>query len=182
MSIAVNPPPQQGLPLKLLNDRELSPFFLYQQEYLFKLWQRSGGGTDLVAGLQDQIDAINIEITAIKARLDAIEARLDALEARATYLEGLTIVTAIDLTIDNTVTGHQSIICTAAVTISLDATPNDRDTAVIKVGQKNTRVIIDGNGKLIEQDGTMVLRPRNTKRQTGMALEYSATFDKWFST
>lgn len=175
MSISVNPPPQQNLPAKILDDVELRPYFLYQQEYLFKLWQRSGGGTDRLADLQDQIDVINAEIILIKARLDAVEARL-------TYLEGLTIVTAIDLTIDNAVTGHQTIVCTAEVTIKLDATPNDRDTAKIKVGQKNTEIIIDGNGKLIETDSTLRLRSRNTKRQIGMDLEFSSSLDRWFTT
>lgn len=175
MSISVNPPPQQNLPTKILNDQELSPYFLYQQEYLFKLWTRTGGGTDNIGNQQDQIDAIEAELIIIKARLDAVEARV-------TYLEGLTIVTPTDLTIDNSVTGHQTIVCTAAVTIKLDATPSDRDTAIVKVGQKNTEVIIDGNGKLIEEDSTMKLRRRNTKRQIGMDLEYSSSLDKWFTT
>lgn len=115
-------------------------------------------------------------------RIIALEDAVALLDERVTYLEGLTIVTAVDLTIDNAITGHQSIVCTAAVIIKLDATPIDRDTAAIKVGQKNTKVIIDGNGKLIEEDTTMILRSRNTKRQIGMDLEYSASLDKWFTT
>lgn len=119
---------------------------------------------------------------AILLRVSALELRMTLLESRVTYLEGLTIVTAVDVTIDNTVTGHQTVVCTAELTVKLDATPNDRDTAIIKVGQKNTRVIIDGNGKLIEEDATMTLKRRSTKRQIGMDLEYSASLDRWFTT
>lgn len=175
MGVAANPPPQSRLPDKILNDEELRPFFTAFQDDMYRLWVRSGGGTDSVSEIIIDLDTIN-------SRLDAIELRLDLVEARVTYLEGLTIVTAVDLTIDNSVTGHQTIACTAAVTIKLDATPNDRDTAIIKVGQKNTEVIIDGNGKLIEEDSTMKLRRRNTKRQIGMALEYSSSLDRWFTT
>lgn len=175
MGIAANPPLQSRIPDKILNDDELRDYFVAQQNDMYRLWERSGSGTDGVSDINDQIIVIN-------ARLDAIELRLDLVEARVSYLEGLTIVTAIDLTIDNTVTGHQTIVCTAAVTIKLDATPTDRDTAIIKVGQKNTEVIIDGNGKLIEEDATMKLRRRNTKRQIGMVLEYSSSLDRWFTT
>jgi len=175
MGIDANPPPQARLPEKLFNDEELRPYFDTLQKDLYRLWLRSGGGTDQVGNIGNELGVIN-------DRLDAIEARLDLLEPRVTYLEGLTIVTAIDLTIDNAVTGHQTVVCTAAVTIKLDATPTDRDTAIIKVGQKNTEVIIDGNGKLIEEDATMILRRRNTKRQIGMDLEYSASLDRWFTT
>jgi hypothetical protein len=175
MGIAANPPPQSRLPDKIINDDELRGYFVSLQNDLYRLWLRSGGETDDVSDINDQIIVIN-------ARLDAIELRLDLVEARVTYLEGLTIVTAIDLTIDNAVTGHQTIVCTTAVTIKLDATPTNRDTAIIKVGQKNTEVIIDGNGKLIEEDTTMKLRRRNTKRQIGMVLEYSSSLDRWFTT
>lgn len=175
MGVPANPPPQSRMPDKLLNDDELRGYFDALQSDLYRLWVRSGGGTD-------QVSEIVIDLDTINDRLDGIELRLDLLEPRVTYLEGLTIVTAVDLTIDNAVTGHQTIVCTAAVTIKLDATPTDRDTAIIKVGQKNTEVIIDGNGKLIEEDSTMTLRRRNTKRQIGMDLEYSASLDRWFTT
>jgi hypothetical protein len=168
MGVAANPPPQSIIPDKILNDDELRDYFVALQNDFYRLWLRSGGGTDAVSEIVIDLDTIN--------------GRLDSLESRVTYLEGLTIVTAIGLTIDNAVTGHQTIVCTAAVTIKLDATPTDRDTAIIKVGQKNTKVIIDGNGKLIEEDETMTLRRRNTQRQIGMALEYSASLDRWFTT
>jgi hypothetical protein len=139
---------------------------------LYRLWERSGGGTD-------QVSEIVIDLDTINDRLDAIEARLDLLEPRVTYLEGLTIVTDIDLTIDNAVTGHQTIICTAAVTIKLDATPTDRDTAEIK--QTGFQVIMDGNGKNIEGNATVTLRKRNTKLKTGLVVRYSSDADEWFA-
>ena len=133
-------------------------------------------------GLQEQIDVINNRLNLIEADIEALYVLVAALDVRVTYLEGLTVVTAVDYTIGSTTTGHQTIVCTNDLTVSLDPAPSDRDTATIKVGQKNTQVIINGNGKLIEADSTMTLRRRQTKRQIGMDLEYSEELDKWFTT
>ena len=117
-------------------------------------------------------------IIVLEAEMDAVENRLDIVEAQLAYLEGLTVVTAIDYKIDNTVTGHQTIICTADVTVFLDATPNDRDTAEIK--QTNTAITIDGNGKTIEGNATLKIRKRNTSLKTGLVMRYSAEADAWY--
>ena len=162
-------------PKKWESDPELRDVLRYLNRFLHDLWIRTGGGPDLIEEGLEAIEDLQDQINAIIVRLDAIEIRL-------IDLEGLTVVTAVDYTIDGTVTGHQTIVCTAEITVSLDPAPSDRDTATIKVGQKNTKVIIDGNGKLIEADSTMTLRRRQTKRQIGMDLEYSAELDRWFTT
>ena len=144
--------------------------------------EKDGGGPDLIEGSIEGIEDLQDQINAIIVRLDSSDAAIADLQARVIDLEGLTVVTAVDYTIDGTITGHQTIVCTADLTVSLDPAPSDRDTATIKVGQKNTKVIIDGNGKLIEADSTMTLRRRQTKRQIGMDLEYSAELDRWFTT
>jgi hypothetical protein len=175
-------------PKKWESDPELRDVLRYLNRFLHDLWIRTGGGPDLIEGglegiedLQDQINVINDRLDAIDIRLDLIEADIADLQARVIGLEGLTVVTAVDYTIDGTVTGHQTIVCTADLTVSLDPAPSDRDTATIKVGQKNTKVIIDGNGKLIEEDSTMTLRRRNTKIQIGIDLEFSAELDRWIA-
>ena len=119
-------------------------------------------------------------IIVLEQEMDDVENRLDIVEAQIAYLEGLTVVTAIDYTIDNIVTGHQTIICTADVTVFLDATPNDRDTAEIK--QTNTAITIDGNGKTIEGNATLKIRKRNTSLKTGIVMRYSTAADAWFAT
>jgi hypothetical protein len=63
MSVKVNPPPQHPLPQKIIGDPELSPFFRYQQEYLFKLWQRTGGGTDLIFNVGEGLDELEDRVT-----------------------------------------------------------------------------------------------------------------------
>jgi hypothetical protein len=185
----VNPPSALRTPPKLKGDPLLRSYFEQIEFILFQLANRTGGQNDLIYEGGQSLDAILLRLDLIEDRLDLTEADIAdlyaliaALDVRVTYLEGLTVVTAVDYTIDGTTAGHQTIVCTAEITVSLDPTPSDRDTATIKVGQKNTQVIINGNGKLIEEDSTMTLRRRQTKRQIGMDLEYSAELDKWFTT
>ena len=80
MSISVNPPPQQALPDKLLNDPELRDFFLYQQEYLFKLWLRTGGGEDSISiSVEDNITRVSIDAL-LGGKLARLEERVGTLE------------------------------------------------------------------------------------------------------
>jgi hypothetical protein len=168
-------------PKKWESDPELRDVLRYLNRFLHDLWIRTGGGPDLIEEGLEAIEDLQDQINAIIVRLDANEAAIADLQARVIDLEGLTVVTAVDYTIDGTTTGHQTIVCTAEITVSLDPAPSDRDTATIKVGQNRTKVIIDGNGKLIEEDSTMTLRRRNTQIQIGIDLEFSAELDRWIA-
>lgn len=55
MVTKVNPPPQVKMPKKILDDQELRGYFTYQQELLFKLWIRTGGGGDSLENLTDRV-------------------------------------------------------------------------------------------------------------------------------
>jgi hypothetical protein len=134
-----------------------------------------------IAALTLIVIALELRMAAVELRMAAVELRMTAAEADIVDLQGLTVVTAVDYTIDGTTTGHQTIVCTAEITVSLDPAPSDRDTATIKVGQSRTKVIINGNGKLIEEDSTMTLRRRNTQIQIGIDLEFSAELDRWIA-
>jgi hypothetical protein len=109
------------------------------------------------------------DLTPILIRLAIIEAQLD-------YLTGSTVVTAVDYT----TTGINTVICTAEVTISLDATPLDR--AVVEIKQTGFKVFIDGNGKTIEGNSTLTIRKRNTALKTGLVLRYSEAQNEWYAT
>jgi len=168
---------------------QFGQFTIRYAEFFSKTSVSVNESADTITIINEDIDALTLRVVAlelrmaaVELRMEAVELRMEAAEADIVDLQGLTVVTAVDYTIDGTITGHQTIVCTNDLTVSLDPTPSDRDTATIKVGQANTKVIIDGNGKLIEADSTMTLRRRQTKRQIGMDLEYSAELDKWFTT
>ena len=72
MGIPANPPPQSRLPDKILNDDELRDYFVAQQEDLYRLWLRSGGGTD-------QLSVITEETTIIIETLVSTQSPLGAM-------------------------------------------------------------------------------------------------------
>ena len=49
MGIKVNPPPLVKIPEKFLLDKETRIWFLNDQEFKYKMWLRSGGGTDTIS-------------------------------------------------------------------------------------------------------------------------------------
>ena len=155
MGIAANPPPQARLPEKLLQDDELRPFFTTLQEDMYRIWLRSGGGTDKVSEIELDLDTIN--------------ERLSSLESRLTYLEGTIIVTAVDVT----AFGNTTIICTDALTVELNADPLDKD--LVKVKARNGNVTIDGNGKNIDGNSSVIIR----RNFTGLDMVYSSELDVW---
>jgi len=163
MGIAANPPPQSRLPEKLLSDDELRNYFTTLQEDMYRLWLRSGGG-------KDQVSDIVIDLDQINDRLDLIESRLDLVEARVTYLEGSIVVTAVNVT----ASGNTTIICTDALTVTLNTNPLDKD--LVKVKQTNGNVTIDGNGNNIDGDSSVIMR----RNFTGLDLVFSSSADAWF--
>lgn len=173
-----NPPPQK-LPDDLERDlSEIRGLFTYLEDTQFQqyqMWKRSGAGDDFFETINSRLDAIEARLDAIEARLDAIELRLDLVEARVTYLEGLTVVTAVGVTTE----GNTTIICTAPLTVTLALTPLDRDTVSIKA-QNGDKIIIDGNGNTIDGQATLTIRTnKQTKIKTGLTMQYSSEVDGW---
>ena len=123
-------------------------------------------------GIQDLFDRVEV----IEERLDAVELRLDLVEARVTYLEGTFVVTGVDFT----TIGNITVVVTADVTISLTASPNDKD--IVRVKQTSTKFTIDGNGRNIEGNASLRIRKLNTPTKTGLVFIYSAELDEWFIT
>ena len=166
-----NPPPQK-LPDDLEDDlRDVRGLFTYLEDTQFQqyqMWKRSGAGDDF-------FDSIDARLDAVELRLDAVELRLDLVEARTTYLEGLIVVTAIDHTVDNEVTGNQTIICNAGLTVDLALAPNDKDK--VTVISNGNEIDISGNGKLINGETVVTLR---TGFLIGLDMIYSSADDGWF--
>ena len=97
MGVSVNPPPQIKLPDKILNDDELRPLFLEILENQWKLWLRSGGGTDMV----EQAGQYNSRLA---ARIIDIEQRLGSGDPFTADETGFT-ADSTKITADRTETG-----------------------------------------------------------------------------
>lgn len=128
MAIQVNPPPQHNIPKKILNDKELRDYFIYQQEYLFKLWLRTGGGDDSISSIENgELYEPGIQTS----DSEELETELDPFE---TLPGGLFPVEVISVADSYTTTGDQILICTNAsdITVTLNATPDDGEQVHIK--------------------------------------------------
>jgi hypothetical protein len=53
MATSVNPPPFLKLPPEFLKDRQTRAFIEQQNQVIFQLWNRLGGGNDSVSDLQN---------------------------------------------------------------------------------------------------------------------------------
>lgn len=124
---------------------------------------------DYMARLRDSVRVAEAT-NELEGRVADLELRLDLLEDRVTYLEGTTVVTAIDVMAE----GNQVIICTGALTVTMALTPLDKD--VVEVKATNGNVIIDGNGNTIDGDSSVTIRRDNV----GLSMEYSVAADAWF--
>ena len=96
MGINANPPPQAKLPAKILNDDELRDYFVAQQEDMYRLWLRSGGGTDNTTIIIEQLKTIKTDQS---AALDDINERLGSGDPLTSDETGFT-VDSTNLTVD----------------------------------------------------------------------------------
>jgi len=134
MVVKVNPPPQLRIPKKFLSDPELRSFFEQQQEIIWKLWLRTGGGEDAVAATED-------DVTSSSSRVARNSARINSLEKIGFDIE---IITA-----DFTTERNQIIICnnTSPITVTLDANAIEEDQVHIKRAGGQVTVIGSIDGK-----------------------------------
>ena len=124
-----NPPPHTRLPPSIQQNRELASVLDEMNFNMFLLWQKLGGGADFV----------NEALTATY-EFDDLAGIVDALLPKKPDIK----VTAADYT----TIGEQTVICTDALTVTLNAEPKDREQ--VKVIISNDDVTVSGNGKLIK--------------------------------
>lgn len=75
-----------------------------------------------------------------------------------------------------TTSGNQVIVVTGAVTITLNATPDDGETVKIKRATTAGTVTVDGNGKNIDDAATYSI----LENYEGIQVIYSVLDDQWF--
>lgn len=103
------------IPDRFLRDPELREFFEYLQDFLFKLWTRTGGSTDAVSNQETrelypwgQIATANIPNLA---------------DFEVVYVTGAT----------HTTVGNEIVVCnnTSKTTITLNASPDEKEQAIV---------------------------------------------------
>ncbi len=148
MTVQVNPPPQVRIPDSLARDPEAFGYFRQINQILFQLWTRTGGETDAVSATE----VVDLYSSSQPVTEDALEVLYPMVNA------GLVPQTSvIAASAAFTTTGTQVVICTntAAMTIKLNATPDDGEEVEIK--RQNAAVTIDGNGQTVDGATSVVI-------------------------
>jgi len=70
----VNPPPHVKLPKKLAEDPELRAYFQNRDFIQFQLWQKQGGGSDLIEDANQRVPTIHAEVTALQLQIGSGDA------------------------------------------------------------------------------------------------------------
>lgn len=169
MSTDVNPPLNLRIPRKLTGDVESDAFFRNLITILFQLWERSGGGDDLVEDSANQ----NVDtdtLFGLFAQFDELSEELDGIETvRTAQTERYVISTSVDYT----TSGSDIVICNDAVTVTLNSTPDDLELVTIK--RAAGEIVIDGNGKQIDGGDTITV----IRKYTSLDLVYTVDSDSW---
>lgn len=126
----VNPPPQNRLPKKILNDIELYPFFRELQQIIFQLWLRTGGNNDAIEnGEQNQ--------TATSSRVSRNAAKINALE-----LDDFVVVVT---TVNETSNLNNIFICKNPNPIEITLDPEAIEGDEVHIKRRNAKVTVIGN-------------------------------------
>jgi len=151
----VNPPEQLQLPN--LKDVGLLRFLKDLKFILFQMWKRLGAGEDLVAG----------SVTGLY--------EFDDLVNNTAKEQLLSDVVSTD--VDYTTIGDQTIICTEALTVTLNDEPDDQEVAKIQV--TNGDVTIDGNGINIDGDTDVTIVFANIQPPALVDCVYLVDTNEW---
>ena len=69
-----NPPPHVKLPKKLAEDPELRAYFHNRDFIQFQLWQKQGGGTDLIAEAGERVPTSFAQTAALQLQIGSGDA------------------------------------------------------------------------------------------------------------
>ena len=152
---SANPPPQIRRPNKLSADKELDSYFRQIEWLLFQLWNRTGGGDDVVdSTINSQVDTDGL--FGLFSRISNIEYR----NVESTSVNYTTI-------------GSDIVLCNAAITVTLNDEPDDQE--IVDIKRKSGLVVVDGNGKLIDGVTSWNINVINSS----MKIIYTADTDDW---
>lgn len=149
----VNPPSMKA-PVKLINDPELKGYFEGLDYFLYQLWQRTGGGEDLIESGNSSGESGDID-------------------SETDYqLSGLLHSRPIVVLFDGYITESSGIFVTDGFDIKLNNMPADNEKAYIKTKKA---CFIDGNGRNVEGKS----RIHTGRNNTCLLVNYIAETDEW---
>lgn len=153
--VDVNQPPPLKLPQAFYTDAEVRAYMQQVGQILWQLWRRTGGSSDGISSTQ------NRDLYDSTSHVASLYPFKTNFQSTSTAL---------------TTSGHQVIIVTGAVTITLNAAPWDGEVVKIKRATTAGAVTVSGNGKTIDGASTYKI----LENYEAVQIVYSVLDDGWF--
>lgn len=153
------------LPLKIVNDPELRPYFEYLNRFLHDTWVRTGGGVDLFETI---VSSETFETSSIGAEFQEIADDNEQIEDQI-FIPG-PIWEAHIATTEYTATDKDMVEGRNNVTIKLDKFASHNEQIITGNGDGST-ITIDGDGVQIRYKG---------ERGSKINIRNEGTFIHWF--
>lgn len=153
-----NPPPHVRLPPEILKNRPLAEVLQKIVFDVFLLWKKTGGSTDDISdSLTNSYEFDDLEQIDVKNELKKQISTQNS---------------------DYTTYTSETVICTDAITVFLNASPEDGEIAQIKI--TNGDVTIDGNGRFIDGNDKITFEFDAFIGQPMVDCYYSIETDSWY--
>lgn len=179
------------IPRKILNDPELRPFFEYFIRWAHDLWIRTGGGDDAVESTQNRDLYDSTSFAGFAATIDDIDQDISLIKPEENHDNSICIFELKEnqessvlyppifsyfqsISGNLTTSGNQTLVCTSALTVTLNDKPEEGET--VRVKATNGNVTIDGNGKNIDGASTYTI----VVNYECINCVYSVLDDEWF--
>lgn len=154
----VNPPKQVRLPPEVEANPQLKKAFGDAYFIMFQMWKRLGSGEDWI----DEGRNANYEFDDLVNNTAKEQLLNDVVSTSANY----------------TTIGDQVIICTDALTVTLNDKPDDQERAKVIIA--NGDVTVNGNGRLINKEADVTIIFKNLVTTATLDIIYIIELDEWF--
>lgn len=119
--------------------------------------------------IPDDLDSLRILIEELSNEVSDVDQKANAALATASEMPDVSIINS-----DYTTANDEKIVASAAITVTLNQTPNDGEKVIVVA--TNGRVNIDGNGKNISgRDGLVI-----SQNYTSLSMVYNIELNEWF--
>lgn len=133
-----------------------------------------------ITDIEDDLGVVKVDVEDLKGDVSDIEDDLTEFDdIQMTIVQDEIHSDVISTAISLTTSGTQTIICTAAVTITLNLTPDNQEIATVVI--QNGNVTIDGNGRNVMGDTDITVIFANLIADATIDCKYILEADEWIA-
>ena len=151
--------------------------FEYEDRWRHDIWIRTGGGTDVIAGLDGNTSAGDTAVSQVRGMVSDLQRKIAELDAQKQVL--LAPITTkdfnqISVIKEYTAVDYDFMDVTTSDTICLPLYPGAK-AVIIAINGHSSSITIDGNGRLINGDSSV----KSVQQNTMLTFYYLQITDRW---